>query len=435
MPLGYPLCLVCGQSRSPFASQTELDHFQSDHRSRCGKDVASVGFYSDVIADSLTIQDCADLTEAYSVAETLRRAAAEVLQLDGGDLQLLVLRRPGGTSCDAVVYDPMTGGSGVLDLLLERWTEVHAAALLIVEQCPARCVTACIDCLLDYRNSSYHPSLDRQRATSAFRERGASLVATHDLAPVQPVATPEEGPTNAPETRLRYLLERAGFVGARPQERVDLGRPLGATLPDFFYDDTSGRSQGVCIYLDGLSVALHGNPTTQARDREIREELRARDYAVIEIAASDLVDRAAMARKFRQLGNLLRGRDAAEALATNTSWFDAATAAHQSEHPPAPLVGDDWDETRSMLDDQAHRVLLDAVRAAGLPMPDQVDWDVPNAAGRASGDRAVLAWTRTSPFVAVVMEKLAFDAPGRIVIHAEIETTLVALRGHIGASP
>jgi len=434
MPLGYPMCLVCGQSRSPFASQAELDHFTSDHRSRCGKDVTWVGFYSDVIADALTIQDCADLTEAYSVAETLRRAAAEVLQLDAGDLQLLVLRRAGGMSCDAVIYDPMTGGSGVLELLLERWAEVHAAAVELVEHCPARCATACIECLLDYRNASYHPSLDRQRAADVFRQRGTHLVATHDLAPVLPVATPEDEPTNAPETRLRYLLERAGFVGARPQASVDLGKPLGATVPDFFFDDLSGRSKGVCVYLDGLSAALHGNAITHARDREIREELRARDYAVIEIAASDLVDRAAMARKFRHLGNLLRGRDAAEALASNTSWFDAATAAHQSDHPAPPSVRDDWNETRTLLDDEEHRVLLDAVREAGFPMPDQVDWDLPNAAGRASGTRAVLAWTRTSPFLAVVLKRLDFEAPGRVVVHADTRETVAALRAYLGAA-
>jgi hypothetical protein len=305
----------------------------------------------------------------------------------------------------------------------------------LVEHCPGRCATACIDCLLDYRNASYHPNLDRHRAADLLRGRGANLVATHDLAPVLPVATPDEQPTNAPETRLRYLLERAGFVGAKPQARVDLGRPLGATLPDFFYDDPSGRSQGVCVYLDGLSAALHGNPTTQARDREIREELRARDYAVIEIAASDLVDRAAMARKFRQLGNLLRGRDAAEALASNTSWFDAATAAHQSDHPPPQSVRDDWSETRSLLDEEEHRTLLDAVRAAGFPMPDQVDWDIPNAAGRASGARAVLAWTRSTPFVAVVSENLEFGAPGRVVVHVETDETVAALRAHLGAAP
>jgi hypothetical protein len=331
-----------------------------------------------------------------------------------------------------VIYDPMTGGSGVLDLLLERWSEVYSAAIELVEHCPSRCATACIECLLDYRNASYHPSLDRQRAADILRERGTSLVATHDLAPVLPVATPEEEPTNAPETRLRYLLERAGFVGAKPQARVDLGKPLGSTLPDFFFDDPTGRSQGACVYLDGLSAALHGNPVTRARDREIREELRARDYAVIEIAASDLADRAAMARKFRQLGNLLRGRDAAEALTSNTAWFDAATAAHQSGHPPPPSVQDDWNETRTLLDDEAHRALLDAVRGAGLPMPDQVDWDVPNAAGRASGTRAVLAWTRSTLFVAIVLEHLDFEAPGRIVVHKETSDTIATLRTYLG---
>ena len=342
-----------------------------------------------------------------------------------------MLRKAGGTSCDAVLYDPMTGGSGVLDLLLERWPEVHAAAVELVERCPARCATACIECLLDYRNASYHPSLDRHRAADVLRARGQHLTATHDLPAVLPVATSEEQPTNAPEVRLRYLLERAGFSGGKPQFTVDLGRPLGVTVPDFFFDDPSGRSQGVCIYLDGLSAALHGNPKTQARDREIREELRARDYAVIEIAASDLSDRAAMARKFRQLGNLLRGRDAAEGIASDTSWFDAAAAAHESEHPPPPSVRDNWEETRGLLDEEADRRLLDAVRLAGLPMPDQVDWDVPNANGRASGIRAVLAWTRTSRFIVVVAAALDFEAPGNVVVHTESEETVRALRAYL----
>jgi ATP-dependent helicase YprA (DUF1998 family) len=432
MPLGYPVCLVCGQSRSPFASQTELDHFASDHRSRCGKDVALVGFYSDVVADSITLQDCADPTEAYSVAETLRRAAAEVLQLDAGDLQLLVLRKPGGLSCDAVLYDPMTGGSGVLELLIERWSDVHAQATDLVERCAGRCATACIECLLDYRNASYHPSLDRHRAADALRSRGAHVTATHDLPPILPVATPEAEPTNAPEVRLRYLIERAGFVGGKPQYTVDLGRPLGATVPDFYFDDPTGRSQGVCVYLDGLSAALHGNAATRARDVELREELRARDYAVIEIAASDLSDRAAMARKFRQLGNLLRGRDAGQAIADDTSWFDAAAAAHASEHPPPPSTRDDWQETRDLLDDEAHKLVLDAVRAGGLPMPDQVDWDLPNASGRASGVRAVLAWTRASRFVVVVPAAVGFEVPGHVVVHTEVAQTVRELRVHLG---
>jgi hypothetical protein len=68
-------------------------------------------------------------------------------------------------------------------------------------------------------------------------------------------------------------------------------------------------------------------------------------------------------------------------------------------------------------------------------MPDQVDWDIPNAAGRASGARAVLAWTRSTPFVAVVSENLEFGAPGRVVVHVETDETVAALRAHLGAAP
>jgi hypothetical protein len=231
--------------------------------------------------------------------------------------------------------------------------------------------------------------------------------------------------------RLRYLLERAGFAGAQPQRCIDLGKPLGSTLPDFFFEDPTRRSQGVCIYLDGLSTALHGNPVTHARDRELREELRARDYAVIEIAASDLADRSAMARKFRQLGNLLRGREAAEALAANTTWFDAATADHESDHPPPPSQRQDWAETRALLDEEGERALLDAVRDAGLPVPDQVDWDIPNGQGRASGARAIFAWASNTPFIAVVATKLDFAAPGHVIVHAAVDETIAALSAHL----
>ena len=53
--LGYPVCQVCGQSRSPFASSTEQAHFQKDHEERCGRKVVEVGFYADLVADALSL--------------------------------------------------------------------------------------------------------------------------------------------------------------------------------------------------------------------------------------------------------------------------------------------------------------------------------------------------------------------------------------------
>jgi hypothetical protein len=44
------------------------------------------------------------------------------------------------------------------------------------------------------------------------------------------------------------------------------------------------EDEGICIYLDGLSGHLHGNPETAERDREIRSWLRNNGYEVIEVA-------------------------------------------------------------------------------------------------------------------------------------------------------
>src|SRR5262249_2446964 len=52
--LGFPVCTVCGQSRSPLASDADLDDFRKLHVERCGKPVVPVGFYADVVADALS---------------------------------------------------------------------------------------------------------------------------------------------------------------------------------------------------------------------------------------------------------------------------------------------------------------------------------------------------------------------------------------------
>ncbi|MGE0447887.1 MAG: helicase-related protein, partial [Vicinamibacterales bacterium] len=103
--LGYPVCLVCGQSRSPFASATELEKFGNEHRDRCGHRVQSTGFYADVVADALTLNDCVSAEMAYSLAEALRVGASQVLDMDRDDLDVLVIKQPGGDAATAVLID------------------------------------------------------------------------------------------------------------------------------------------------------------------------------------------------------------------------------------------------------------------------------------------------------------------------------------------
>ncbi len=430
--LGYPVCLVCGQSRSALASQKDRDAFSKEHVERCGRPVQGVGLFADVVADALGLLGCANLTEAYSVAEALRRGAAEVLEVELGDLQLLALGRPGESDRDILLYDPMPGGSGLLEQVLERWDEVVTEALSIVETCPSRCGSACIDCLLNYRNSFYHQHLDRKVAAEHLRARAGTLVATHDIPALLQTNAGTPAATNHPEAVLRYMLERAGFANAKAQHPIDLGKPLGVTTPDYFFEDPSERFDGICLYLDGMSEALHGNTATQRRDRAIREELRARSYEVFEIPYGHLSDPGAMKQLFFRLGRSLLGKEKATALRDDASWFEAAVEEHRSEHPP-PIAGDGWDEVFALLDGP-WLPLARGLKDAGVPVPDEVDWDILRE-GRVSGERAILAWAQRPPFVALVDTDLASTGAGCFVkvspasLAAEVALAVVTALG------
>jgi len=336
--LGYPVCLVCGQSRSPFASQAERDRFAEDHLVRCGRRVEPTGFYSDIVAHCLTLQGCRDRQEAYSLAESLRIGATRVLEMEPEDLQVLVLARPGQNEVDALLYDPMPGGSGLLEQLLSAWPQVVEAALVVCQHCPSCCPDACIDCLYTFRNAHYHRFLDRHVAEEKLLQLGDVLELSHEIVPRLPQKLPDSQSSN-PEQDLRDMLLRAGFPEPEPQKTIALGKPLGATTPDFFYEDPSGRFDGVCLYLDGLSSRLHGNPETQERDRRIRERLRQDGYEVLEIEHSRLSDRPAMAQTFFKLGKVLLGRERAAELRENTYWFEPVD---QTLNIDLSLFDTDW---------------------------------------------------------------------------------------------
>jgi hypothetical protein len=120
---------------------------------------------------------------------------------------------------------------------------------------------------------------------------------------------------------LREMLIRAGFAEPEAQRSTAIGPPWGRSIPDFFYPDPTERTDGVCIFLDGLSGRIHGNPETRDRDEQIRERLREMGYEVIAIPASALTDRDRMANYFFRIARCLMDRTAAEAIRTNPAWF------------------------------------------------------------------------------------------------------------------
>ena len=179
--LGYPVCLVCGQSRSPLASEADRQAFAKEHLERCGQPVQPTGFFADVVADTLSLQNCENREIAYSIVEAIRLGAANILDMEVDDLQVLIIAHPGKESVDALLYDPMPGGSGLLEQIISRWLDVIIAAQEVVAKCPSACETSCVDCLQTFRNAHYHRYLNRHTAAKNLNYWGYNLTFTHDI--------------------------------------------------------------------------------------------------------------------------------------------------------------------------------------------------------------------------------------------------------------
>ncbi len=322
--LGYLLCLACGQSHSPYASPRSREEFQTKHEERCGHRVAPTGFFADVEVDVLGLHDVADRVSAFSFVEALRIGAAGVLDMEVDDLQIIALGHAGEEHIDVLLYDPMPGGSGLLQQLVERWDEVRMAALERVVSCPGACERSCVDCLQTYRNRYYHEHLDRHRAAELLNVAQGALVERHPIPESLPKTPTTAGvPQTVIEQRfLRFLVE-AGLPVPQTQVRIDLGGSR-FTITDFFYNGDDPDEPGICIYVDGMAGHLHGSPHQANSDRFIREQLRARRYEVIEVRSFELDDRNAVVATITRVAKYLIGKEKQRILRENTSWFDRA---------------------------------------------------------------------------------------------------------------
>ena len=334
--LGYPICTVCGQSVSPLSSARQQSHFAESHRERCGKSPTPTGFYTDFVADCMTFPDLQERIHAYSVLEALRIAATSVLDMHIDDLQILVTGYMDRDSVAAHLWDPMPGGSGLLDQLRQRFKEIVAVAAELLAGCPAACASSCNECLQTFRNSFYHRYLNRHEALQLISSWGNELREAHPIVALQPQSStvdPDHQPVNDGETKLKRLLDAAGFCSGDFQEQIRFkhkitpNHQIGSTTPDVYFvgEEDDPDDKGICIYLDGMSAGLHGNSATAETDREIRNWLRYNGYQVIEITRVELDDRDAMVRYFKKLARCLEGKSLSTQIAEDQTWFDRGT--------------------------------------------------------------------------------------------------------------
>lgn len=323
--LGFPLCLACGQSHSPFASRKSREDFDKLHLERCGHVVQPTGFVADVEVDVLGLHAVDDRTTGFSVMEAVRVGAARVLDMEVEDLQLLAIGRVSDDRCDVLLYDPMPGGSGLLEQLTARWSDVRAAAIELITHCPSACESSCIDCLQTYRNRFYHEHLDRKRAAEVLGGSESPLTLAYEIPEHLPATQSTTGQAQTfIEQRFKRYLEEAGLPSPQCQHPIDLGAGVGGTIPDFFYEGSDDEDPGVCIYLDGMSSHIHGDPSQAAKDQFLREKLRQLGYEVVVVRSFELDDRNAVVAAIARVAKYLVGKERQKAVREDTSWFDRA---------------------------------------------------------------------------------------------------------------
>ena len=161
--LGHWICSVCGAAKTPYAVPAEITQFLKIHKERCGKDVARLALAVQADVDMLQFHAVVDEAGGHQHREGSADGGDPLLDMGPDDLQLLLVQKP-DDKLDLLIYDPMPGGSGLLEQMLARWQELIATAKELLAGCVQGCETACYSCLKTFRNQFHHELLNRHKA-------------------------------------------------------------------------------------------------------------------------------------------------------------------------------------------------------------------------------------------------------------------------------
>src|SRR5208337_1506090 len=284
----------------------------SRNKERCGKEVTRLALSVHADVDMLQFHAVACEADGFNIGEALRTAASRLLDMGLDDLQLLLVRKVDDT-LDLLIYDPMPGGSGLLEQMLDRWQELIATAKTLLAGCSQECEAACYACLKTFRNQSYHELLNRHHALELVQKLNAQPEFYHTIQPIYDEEKSEDGsPSNTPEARLLRLLHDHHFPNGVCRKRISTTAGL-STEPDWLHEETK-----VAVYLDGMSRGLHGDPKTAQRDQLIRGMLELDGYSVIVVQSRDLDDPQAVRLHLKNVAEAMGRSDLAESVASGT---------------------------------------------------------------------------------------------------------------------
>lgn len=293
----FPVCSICGETRSPTMTERELETFREVHKKAHGRDtVGDFALHVEFESDTLHIGPFSSKEKAANLFEAVRIGARQLLDMGETELEGFIYTDSTGEQMVAI-YDPMPGGSGFLPLVLQYWEVLCDKARHALEHCATDCEKACYSCMKHFRNQQWHDLLDRHAAIALLMELAQPLRLQHGVEPVgaQPVADPKKADSDSEFDFARICAARNFPVPPAQQLRVDLGGG-DYTLADWAWPDRK-----LLVFIDGTSKKLHGNPAQRAKDHLKRQKCRLLGYYVVEITAQELADSTALAYKFEEL--------------------------------------------------------------------------------------------------------------------------------------
>lgn len=306
--LGYPICSVCGATRSPYSSDKEIEDFLKKHKKSCGKTPNNLLLYSDSVVDGIKLEGFQTQEEAVNLSEALKIGAAVVIDMDIEDLQYFIYPKS-EDEFNTFIYDPMPGGSGILQQIISEWNKVIKVAVKSLNNCEGKCETSCYSCMRTYRNVYVHGMLDRYLAIDLLENYAGNLEFDMQIPANMELGENEESKaTNIGEKALFEILDKEGFPTFIEQKEIIIGAPYNRTIPDLYYEDFEEDIK-VAIYLDGLSKDIHGNDESLRKDRMIRNQLEDMFIDVIEISNSDLNDPVCLKKALSKIARKLNKDD------------------------------------------------------------------------------------------------------------------------------
>jgi hypothetical protein len=303
--LGFPICIVCGATRSPFATDTEITNFVTHHKEKtCGQEPKNLALSTDADVDGILFKGFHSGAEAINYAEAIRMGATVKLEMNRDDLGIILLPLS-EQEFDVLLFDPMPGGSGLLSQIIDRWKEIVDSAIIALN-CPNQCLKSCYVCMRTYRNIFFHEEFDRTVASNLLLQFTNQIRFLHDIPAVLSIQTQSGTSTNWNEQMFRNLFQQHGFPPFIAQHSIALMGSIPQTTPDFFYEDPS-QGKKIAIYIDGLSQTIHGNANRAQTDKLIDNVLENMlQIKVVRIPASAKTDPKILAYYLQQIGDYLK---------------------------------------------------------------------------------------------------------------------------------